>query len=153
MDYGIRSPQGQIWSCDSLDTAQETVTEAPHMQIVTREPGGSWTALPSATRRPVPDSSSHDYSPHDTAVHADPRVADLDTAARYLGEHSSDNGQTWQPVRMPPGWATVCGGHVQAEAASALLGGWDVIADGPTRIIREGDGSLTRWTITDPNAH
>ncbi|MFI6251501.1 hypothetical protein [Streptomyces sp. NPDC051016] len=46
MDYGYRSPQGQIWSCDSLQTAQEIVTEAPHMEIVAREPDGEWETVP-----------------------------------------------------------------------------------------------------------
>ena len=45
MDYGYRSPQGQIWSCDSLETAREIVTEAPHMEIVRREASGEWTVL------------------------------------------------------------------------------------------------------------
>lgn len=103
--------------------------------------------LPAAERRDVPDGSSHDYSTHHTAVYADPRVTDLDTAARYIGETSTDNGATWTPIPMPDGWGSVCGGHVQCEAAGALTGGWDVTADGPTRIIREWDGALTRWTL------
>jgi hypothetical protein len=110
-------------------------------------------ALPATTRSPVPDGSSNAYSSHSGAVFADPRVTDLDISARYLGHTSTDEGATWQPVPMPTGWDTVCGGHVQAEAGGALLHGWDVVADGPTRIIREWDGSLARWTLTDPTAH
>ena len=105
-------------------------------------------ALPSTERRDVPDSSSRNYCTHHEAVYADPRVTDLDTAARYTGEHSHDEGATWTPIPMPDGWGSVCGGHVQVEAASALTSGWDVVADGTTRIIREGDGALTRWTLT-----
>ncbi|WP_030344790.1 hypothetical protein [Streptomyces sp. NRRL S-1022] len=99
---------------------------------------------PSTTRRLVPTQSSRDYADHHRTVHADPRVTDLDEDARYIDHISHDNGRTWQPAGQP----TVCGGHVQAEAASALLRGWDVTADGTTRTIRHGDGSLTRWTIT-----
>lgn len=108
------------------------------------------TALPSTTQTPVPDGSSRDYSAHHSTVYADPRITDIDTAARYYGEHSTDNGHTWTPVDMPTGWDTVCGGHTQVEVAGALLSGWDVIADGTTRIIREWDGSLTRWTMVAP---
>lgn len=105
-------------------------------------------ALPSAGRRDVPDSGSRDYGTHHTAVYNDSRITDLDTAARYTGESSTDNGATWVPVPMPEGWATVCGGHTQVEVAGALLSGWDVTADGSTRTIREWDGALTRWTLT-----
>src|SRR6266705_408694 len=107
--------------------------------------------LPTTERRPVPDSSSNGYSPHHGAVFADPRVTDLDISARYIGETSTDEGATWTPVPMPDGWTTVCGGHTQVEVAGALLHGWDVVADGPNRIIREWDGSLARWTITQPD--
>jgi hypothetical protein len=93
-------------------------------------------------RRPVPGSSSNDYAAHHTAVYADPRITGIDSGARYVDHTSRDNGRTWQPVDR----GTVCGGHVQAEAASALLAGYDVTADGPTRTIRQGDGTLTRWT-------
>jgi hypothetical protein len=48
MDYGIRSPQGQIWSCDSLETAQENAIEAPHMEVVAREAGSEWETVPAS---------------------------------------------------------------------------------------------------------
>ena len=105
------------------------------------------TRLPSTTRRPVPDSSSRDYCAHDDAIWTDPRITDLDISARYTGETSLDNGQTWTPVPMPDGWTTVCGGHVQCEVAGALRSGWDAVTDGTTRTTREWDGSLTRWTL------
>lgn len=147
MDYGYRSPQGQIWSCDSWQTAEETVAEAPHMTIVGREPGGAWTPFPSTARRPVPDSSHPGYSTHHDAVYADPRLTDLDTAARYISHTSSDEGATWTADPMPDGWGSVCGGHVQCEVAGALGSGWDVVANGTTRLTRHWDGSLTRWTL------
>lgn len=107
------------------------------------------TNLPSATRRPVPDPSwDPAYADHHTTVCADPRVTDIDISARYTGHTSTDEGATWTPVPMPTGWDTVCGGHVQAEALGSLLTGWDVTADGTTRTIREGDGTLARWTLT-----
>lgn len=109
--------------------------------------------LPSATRSPVPDSSSNTYATHHQAVCSDPRVLDLDISARYVGHTSTDEGATWQPVPMPAPWESVCGGHVQAETLGILLVGGDVIADGTTRTYREWDGTLARWTITDPTAH
>lgn len=45
MDYGIRSPRGQIWSCDSLETARQNTADAPHMEVVARETGGAWQAV------------------------------------------------------------------------------------------------------------
>lgn len=107
------------------------------------------TDLPSTRRRPVPDSSHPGYAAHHDAVYADPRVTDLDGDARYTGETSTDEGATWTPMPMPDGWGSVCGGHVQIQTAGALHTGWDVVADGPVRIIREGDGELTRWTPAD----
>jgi hypothetical protein len=101
--------------------------------------------LPSTTRRPVPDGSSQAYGTHADTIYTDPRVTNINISARYTGHTSRDEGHTWEPVPMPPGWDTVCGGHTQVEVASALLSGWDVTADGPTRIIREYDGTLTRW--------
>lgn len=105
------------------------------------------TSLPTTDRRPVPSQSCRDYYAHHALVFADPRATALDTTARYVGATSTDNGRTWTPIPMPNGWTTVCGGHVEVEAASALLHGRDVVADGATRIIREGDGSLVRWTL------
>lgn len=99
--------------------------------------------LPAMHRRPVPGSSSRDYAAHHQAVYADLRVTGIDGAARYIDHVSRDNGRTWQPA----GHGTVCGGHVQADAASALLAGWDVTAHDTTRTIREHDGTLTRWTL------
>jgi hypothetical protein len=107
------------------------------------------TTLPSTEPRTVPDSSHRDYIHHHDTVYADARVCGIDITARYYGEYSRDNGQTWKSIPMPEGWTTVCGGHVQAEAASALLSGWDVTADGGTRIVRDWDGALTRWTTHD----
>lgn len=104
------------------------------------------TDLPSTTRRPVPDGSSNAYAAHHEAVYASPLITDLVPSARYTGETSTDEGATWTPVPMPAGWDTVCGGHVQAEVATKLLAGYDVAADGPTRITRDWDGTLTRWT-------
>lgn len=107
--------------------------------------------LPTTHRTPVPNESSNDYANHHSTVYATPLITNLDISARYTGETSRDEGATWNPVPMPSGWDTVCGGHIQVEVASALLHGWDVVADGTTRLIREGDGSLTRWTMTDPD--
>jgi hypothetical protein len=102
--------------------------------------------LPSTTRRPVPDPSwEPTYADHHTAACSDPRVTDLNISTRYTGATSTDQGATWEPIPLPAPWESVCGGHVQAEALSALLAGWDVAADGPVRIIREWDGSLIRW--------
>ena len=106
------------------------------------------TSLPSTERRNVPDSSSRDYGTHHAAVYNDPRLTNLDTAARYIAHTSTDEGATWTAVPMPPGWGSVCGGHVQCEVAGALHCGWDVVADGATRFIRNWDGSLDRWTLT-----
>lgn len=106
------------------------------------------TRLPAAARRDVPGESSPGYIAHHGAVYADPRVTDLAPAVRYFGEYSTDNGATWKPVPLSPGWGSVCGGHVQHEAASALLCGWDVVADGTTRIVRHWNGDLSRWTTT-----
>lgn len=126
------------------DALFQAMTEA--LEDETPEP--STAALPSTERRPVPDSSSRDYGTHHDAVYADPRLTDLDTAARYRSETSTDEGATWTLDPTPDDWPTVCGGHVQCEVAGALGSGWDVAADGTTRIIRHWDGSLTRWTLT-----
>ncbi|MFI8535359.1 hypothetical protein ACIGMX_34580 [Streptomyces aquilus] len=125
------------------DTLFQTIVE----ELEDEAQEATAAVLPSAEHRPVPDSSSNDYSRHHAAIYADPRLTDIDAAARYTSATSTDNGASWTPDPMPEGWYSVCGGHVQCEVAGALGAGWDVVADGTTRIIRNWDGSLTRWTL------
>lgn len=149
--HTVISPQGVgLASCQEHIAATEAValSVATTQLVEIRHLFKAQAALPYFARRPVPDSSSNGYSGHHSAVYADARVTDLDIAARYTGELSDDNGQTWRPDTMPPGWTTVCGGHVQVEVASALLAGWDVLADGTTRIVRHSEQQLSRWTLT-----
>lgn len=76
------------------------------------------------------------------AVYADPRVTDINPSARYAGETSTNGGRTWTPLDVP----TVCGGHVQAEVATALLCDRDVTTAGAARTVPDWDGTLVRWT-------
>lgn len=96
---------------------------------------------------PVPGGSSSGYAAFHASVCADPRVTEIDVEARYVCEYSKDGGRTWaKDTHFDP---DVCGGHVQAEAASALLSGCLVIAGGPVRIIRGSCGTLMRWTLAE----
>ncbi|MEV5279645.1 hypothetical protein ACFYMW_25265 [Streptomyces sp. NPDC006692] len=94
---------------------------------------------------PVPDGSSSGYAAFYASVIADPRVTELDIEARYVCEVSEDGGRTWTKDAHP--YAVVGGGHVQAEAASALLSGCLVVAGGGVRVVRGPSGVLTRWTL------
>jgi hypothetical protein len=106
--------------------------------------------LPATDRSPVPAPSwDPAYVDHHRAVCSDPRVTDLDTGARYVGHTSTDEGATWEPVPMPAPWESVCGGHVQAETVGLLLAGYDVVADGTTRTMRDSNNTLVRWTLAN----
>lgn len=104
-------------------------------------------ALPSTTRREVPDLNSREWIAHHDTVYNDARVTSIDTCAAYTGETSHDNGQTWQPRQTSSPRSYVYGHHVLGDVMGALLTGHDAVADGPTRTIRERDGSLTRWAL------
>ncbi|MEE1741227.1 hypothetical protein PUR49_32675 [Streptomyces sp. BE147] len=99
---------------------------------------------------PVPDGSSSGYAAFHASVFADPRVTEIDIDARYVCEDSEDGGRTW--TKDPHPCAVVAGGHVQAEAASALLSGCLVIAGGPVRVIRGPYGTFVRWTLAEEPA-
>jgi hypothetical protein len=105
------------------------------------------TALPSTERRDVPDMDSREWIAHHDAIYADPRVADVNGSTDYVGECSTDNGQTWQPRLTFGPWGYVHGYVVEGDVMHALLTGHDVVSDGAARIVRKEGGSLVRWTL------
>ncbi len=86
---------------------------------------------------------------HDT-VYNNPVVTNIDTSANYQADISTDGGHTWNAESR---YGTVCGGHVQVEAASALLSDGQARADGPVVTVQNLGGGLIRWTPTQPEGN
>ncbi|QDN54287.1 hypothetical protein [Streptomyces sp. S1D4-20] len=123
-------------------TITQTVPEDTRVRRIHRAPRPE-----TGFQLPVPDGSSNGYAAFHASVFADPRITEIDIEACYACEYSKDGGRTWSKDTYS--YPEVCGGHVQAEDASALLSGCLVIAGGPVRIIRGSYGTLTRWTLAE----
>ena len=103
--------------------------------------------LPSTERHPVPDFESREWITHHDTIYNDPRVTSIDTSADYISETSTDNGQTWEPVRRSGPRDHVHGHIVVGDVMHTLLTGYDAVVDGSIRIVRKQDGSLIRWSL------